>query len=360
MYPRLMIHQDLLDQNAKIILDQCAKNGISSCFLVTKVLAGNTKIIRHLASAGFSHLADSRLENLIKYRTIPLPKVLLRLPMQSEAIRVVRYADISLNSELSTIQALSVAAEKQNKIHQIILMFDLGDLREGIFFKTDYLPIVKEIEKCSHIRLIGIGTNLTCYGGVIPDQDNLSILTDIQKKIESAIKRPLQIISGGNSSALYLFDTRQIPQGINNLRLGESVFLGRETAFGKLIPATHANAFILQAELIEVANKPSRPIGTIGMDSFGVMPVIKDQGMMNRGILAIGRQDIEKDDLFCLDQRVTILGASSDHLIVNLGKTKYVPGDILDFSVNYPGLLRLMTSPYVKKNICEGKQDAKR
>jgi predicted amino acid racemase len=355
-----MIDCNLLDHNAKIILNQCKKNGITSCFLVTKVLAGNTKIIRHLATVGFSHLADSRIENLIRCRNIPLPKVLLRLPMQSEAMRVVRYADISLNSELSTIQALSIAAGRQNKIHEIILMFDLGDLREGIFYQNDYLPIVYEIEKCSHVRLIGIGTNLTCFGGVIPDRNNLNMLTDIQKKIETAINRPLQIVSGGNSSSLYLLDSHTIPGGINNLRLGEAVFLGRETAYGQSIPGTNSDAFVLQAELIEVAKKPSHPIGMIGMDSFGVPPIIKDQGIMNRGILAIGRQDIEKGDLVCLDERVSILGSSSDHLIVDLGNTNYAPGDILEFAVNYPGLLRLMTSPYVKKTMRWGKRFAKK
>lgn len=349
MYPRLLIDLKRLENNAQWLIAQCVQNGITSIFLVTKVLAGNKKIIRHLYSAGFSHLADSRLENLIKIKDIPLPKVLLRLPMQSEAMRVARYADISLNSELSTIKALSIAAEKQGKVHEIILMFDLGDLREGIFFQEEYLSLVDQIESLKHVRLIGIGTNLTCYGGVIPDQNNLSLLTEIQVRIEERIKRPLSIVSGGNSSSLYLFGSNKIPKGINNLRLGESVFLARETAFGHSVSGMSTNAFTLQAELIEVAMKPSYPIGNIGLDSFGNKPDIKDQGLMKRGILAIGRQDIEKTDLECLDPQVKIIGASSDHLIVNLGNTDYHPGEILSFSVNYPGLLRVMTSPYIHK-----------
>ena len=59
----------------------------------------------------------------------------------------------------------------------------------------------------------------------------------------------------------------------------------------------HADCFVLNAELIEVKTKPSYPIGLMGMDSFGNTPEIIDQGLMRRGILAIGKQDVALDDL---------------------------------------------------------------
>jgi predicted amino acid racemase len=328
-YPQLRIRLQKIKENARMLLEKCASSGIG-VFLVAKVLAGDRRIVEEIAGLGFTHLADSRIENLIAFADIPLPKVLLRLPMASEADLVVRHADISLNSELETIKILDRKAGEQNRTHGVILMFDLGDLREGIFFRDPYLPLVRETLGLQNVRLVGIGTNLVA----------------IKERIEEEFSIRLSLVSGGNSSTLHLLP--DLPSGINNLRIGEALFLGRETAFGRILPGLHPDCFELVAELIEVKTKPSYPIGPIGMDSFGRVPDIKDKGLMKRGILAVGKQDAALEDLAPLDEGVEILGGSSDHLLVEL-KGDFRPGDKLRFAPNYPGLLRLMTSKYVKK-----------
>ncbi|HHX79735.1 MAG TPA: alanine/ornithine racemase family PLP-dependent enzyme [Acholeplasmataceae bacterium] len=346
IFPQIKINLKKIKENAKRILDLCQQSGIESVFLVTKVLAGDKRIINEIAGLGFTHLADSRIENLKIYSDLNLPKVLLRLPMISEIEAVIKYANLSLNSEIEVIRLLNAEAKKQNKIHEIILMFDLGDLREGIFYQDEYLKTVAEILNLSNLRLTGIGTNLTCYGGIIPTKENLSELIKIKKEIETRFQIELSLISGGNSSSLHLLPN--LPPGINNLRIGEALFLGRETAYGKNLPGMHPDCFELVAELIEVKTKPSYPLGIMGMDSFGNVPKIEDRGLMKRGILAIGKQDVALEDLMPLDENVEILGGSSDHLLVQLNGN-FLPGDKLRFAVNYPGLLRLMTSKYVKK-----------
>ncbi|MDD4077953.1 MAG: alanine/ornithine racemase family PLP-dependent enzyme [Bacilli bacterium] len=346
MYPRIEINSGKLEFNAKRLISICKDKNITVS-LVSKVLSGNKTIIERIVFSGFAHLADSRLENLENLKDINIPKMLLRLPMISEAKRVVQTTDISLNSEIATIKALNAAASEQNTIHKIILMFDLGDLREGIFYQENYLSFIQEVLTLNNINLYGIGTNLTCYGGVIPDYDKLNDLIAIKNQIESKFNIKLEIISGGNSSSLYLLEDNQIPQGINNLRIGEALFLGRETAFGKRFADLYDDAFILKAELIEVKQKPSYPIGNIHMDSFGKVPKIVDKGPMKRGILAIGKQDIYPDNLIPLG-KYNIIGGSSDHIILEL-IDDYVIGDILSFKVNYPGLLQLMTSRYIKQ-----------
>jgi predicted amino acid racemase len=351
MYPRLLIDFQKLRTNAETILKLAKKNGVTSSFLVTKVLAGYVPAVEMLAKCGFTHLADSRIQNLKKFAHIPLPKVMLRLPMISEAAQVVRYSDISLNSELLTIAALNDQALRQNKVHQIILMFDLGDLREGLFYQDAYLKTVDIISKMAGIKLLGIGTNLTCYGGIIPTPDNLQILLAIKNRINKELGISLDLISGGNSSTIPLLQNQTLPKGINNLRIGEAIMLGRETAFGKPIPGTFNDAFVLEAELIETQTKPSYPIGTMGMNSFGEIPNIENLGLMKRGILAIGKQDVAIENLFPIDESVKVLGGSSDHLLVNLEKSPALLGNRLRFLVNYPGLLQLMTSEYVKKSI---------
>src|SRR5690554_2634539 len=184
MYPQIEIHLDKLKGNVEKVVSFCKSAGIKTIFGVTKVLAGNKKAMDIVITSGITHIAESRIENLKILNNYELPKVLLRLPMKSEVSDCVKYSDISLNSELETIILLDKEAQKQNKQHQIILMIDLGDLREGIWFKSDYLSIVREIIKLKNIELIGIGTNLTCYGSIIPTKENLSMLVDIKHNIE--------------------------------------------------------------------------------------------------------------------------------------------------------------------------------
>lgn len=347
MYPQLEINIKKLHENASQII-KIAKQRNIKISLVTKVLAGNKKIVEELMNHDFTHIADSRIENLIKFKDFQLPKLLLRIPMLSELNKVVKYCDVSLNSDLSTIRKLNGIAKKHRIVHNIILMFDLGDLREGIFFQDNYLNLVNEILQLSNIKLLGIGTNLTCYGGIVPSIDNLSELVNINKIIEKKFNYHLEIISGGNSSSLYLLENHDFPSEINNLRIGEAIFLGRETAYGHLLEGLHDDIFILKAQLVEVYNKPSYPIGEMSMDSFGNKPQIIDKGNMNRGILAIGKQDIQLDNLIPIG-KYQVIGGSSDHLIIDLNNENYHSGDILSFKINYPGLLQLMTSKYVKK-----------
>lgn len=349
MYPRIIINLAKLEHNLNEVLRLCHRNGIDHSFLVVKVLAGQPKIVERLARHDVEYIADSRLDNLRKYQGISKKKAYLRLPMPSEVDRVVAYSDLSLNSEMTTIRKLAEAARKQQKKHEILFMFDLGDLREGVYYKDPYLPLIEEVLSLPSINLKGIGVNLTCYGGLIPTPSILHRLVAIKQTIESRFRCHLDLISGGNSSSFYLFDDPGLPQEINSLRYGEIVFMGRETAYGRILPGLHPDVFTFEAELIERQVKPSYPDGEIGMNSFGEKVVIEDKGLMNRGILAIGKQDVQLDNLFPRDPNVTILGGSSDHLIVDLGNTPTQVGDVCQFDVNYPGLLHLMNSRYVHK-----------
>ena len=349
MAPKILIDLGKLQKNALKMKSMCADNGIDNLCVVVKVLSGDIQTVESIASIGFDYLGDSRIENLKKFQSINVKKALMRLPMISQVNQVVKYADLSLNSEIETIRKLNYAAKKHRKNHEIILMFDMGDLREGIFYQEDYLDMVDEILSMDNIILKGIGTNLTCHGGVIPNNENLTNLVKIAHSIEHEFDYPLDIISGGNSSSIHLFGTDVIPHEINNLRIGEAIMLGRETAYGHKITAMDEDVFTLYAELIEIKEKPSYPIGEIGMNSFGEVPKIVDLGMMRRGIVAIGKQDVQIDNIQPIDSEIEIVGGSSDHLIINLKSSNYHLGDLISFRPNYPGLLQLMTSKYVKK-----------
>jgi predicted amino acid racemase len=317
---------------------------------VTKVLCALPELGEAMLEGGAYALADSRIENLMKLKAYDAPKILLRIPMLSQVADVVQYADISLNSEIEVIQALNKAAKSIGKVHQIILMVDLGDLREGVWYESA-VAYAGEILKFENIKLLGLGTNLTCYGGVIPSTENLGKLVEIAEEIENNFNVKLDIISGGNSSSIHLLLKDQMPERVNQIRLGEAIVLGTESAYGQRIEGTYSDAFSFVAEIVELKDKPSIPIGEIGMDAFGGKPVFQDNGIIKRAIVAAGRQDVKHDGLTPKDKGIMILGASSDHMILDVSKAEkeYKIGDPIEFDVNYGAMLAAATSEYVNK-----------
>ncbi|CZR95685.1 MULTISPECIES: ornithine racemase Orr [Clostridioides] len=352
MYPRLEIDVEKLKHNVKIISQKCHEKNIKVSF-VTKSFCAQKEVVESVCCEGIDHIADSRIQNLKKLQNINLPKMLIRIPMISELEEVINYCDISLNSELETIKKLNELCKSKNIIHKIVLMFDLGDLREGYFYEEDFFNSVREIVRLKNIKIIGIATNLTCYGAVIPSRENTGRLVSIARKMEEEFGINVEIVSGGNSSSMHLIISNTMPEGITNLRIGESIILGRETAYGKNIHGAYQDVFKLVCQIIECKEKPSVPIGEIGVDAFRKKPVYEDKGILKRAIIAIGKQDINIDSLIPIDTYIKILGASSDHMILDVSNTKhdYKVGDNVEFLLTYGGIMSSSTSEYVSKKI---------
>jgi predicted amino acid racemase len=346
--PRIEIDLEKISHNATRLRELYASRGVG-IIGVTKVVCGDPAIAGALVKTGIDTLADSRLKNIIRMREagIQAQFVLLRTPAPSQAESTVRHADISLNTELSVIERLSRFAVENDVTHGIILMVELGDLREGI------LPAALEetVERVLGLRgivLAGIGTNLACFGGIKPDEENLDLLSMLAGDIEERFDMTLQYVSGGNSANHDWFMSTTDVGKINNLRLGESVFLGCETLHRKQIPGLFTDAFRLCAEVIESKVKPSKPYGETCQDAFGNVPEFSDRGPMRRVILGIGLQDVLVAGLTpCMD--VEILGASSDHILIDAKGLDLKAGDEVEFNLNYGALLSSMTSPYVAK-----------
>lgn len=347
--PSLVIDTSKLRHNVKTVAKMCKASGIEIC-AVTKACCAHPRIAEIFTESGAAMLADSRVQNLKQLSSYSVPKMMLRLPMISEAADVVRYCDVSLNSELKTVKELSEAAVKLGKQHGVIIMIELGDLREGIP-PEEALAFAEETMKLPGVNLTGVGVNFNCYGGVIPDEHNSSRLADVATNIEEKLKINLQIISSGNSGSLYLLKDKRMPVKINNLRLGESILLGMDTSFQQQIEDLYTDVFTLKAEVIEMKEKPSVPSGNIGLNAFGQEISYEDNGDIKRVILACGRQDLPCDQLIPNEDGVTYLGSSSDHMILDITQSDkdYAIGDIMTFNLSYGALVGAFTSKYIDK-----------
>lgn len=354
--PILEINLDKITENTKAVVDLCGNHNID-VLGVTKGFSADPRIVEAIIAGNINGLADARMENIVELRNKNFCQhtTLLRIPRLSNVDNVVKYADASVNSELTVIRALSKAAIQMGKVHDIILMVDLGDLREGIM-QENVLETVLQVNKLSGVSIVGLGTNMGCFGGVLPSVENLKMLIELKGIAESYAGVRLRVLSGGGTSTLLLVENRSVPAGINQLRIGEGILLGTDTTNNRKISWLHHDAFRLRAEVIEVKEKPSVPIGEIGKDAFGNTPHFADKGIRKRAILALGKQDVYIEGIYPKDRNCTILGASSDHTIVDITERDAIikVGDKMEFGLTYSGLLSSSASRYIIKKYRRG------
>ncbi|MDN5279461.1 MAG: ornithine racemase [Clostridiales bacterium] len=353
--PRLEIYPDRIRQNAEAIVSQCHNEGVRvAC--VTKVTSAHPAVARAMTEGGADLLADSRLENLWKLRQAGLrgPFLLLRLPALSQIDEVVDVADYSLNSSLVTIKALSEAALKRNLRHKVIVMIDVGDLREGVW-PDKAIELVNSAASLKGVEIVGLGCNLACYGGVIPSEINMKLFVDTVKACRKATGLKLPILCGGNSSGLPLMAAGKLPTEVNLYRIGEAIILGRNVIDRSPWQGTRQDTVLAVGEVIEAETKPSMPIGERGQDAFGETQEFVDRGLRKRVILNLGRQDIVVDGITPVEDGIIVLGGSSDHLLLDVQDCRrdLKVGDEVAFYPGYGALLALSTSEYVQKVVIE-------
>ncbi|MDR1765732.1 MAG: alanine/ornithine racemase family PLP-dependent enzyme [Lachnospiraceae bacterium] len=357
--PRLTIDLGIIRSNVRAVRDLCAGHGIGITG-VTKVFCGDPVVAKAFLDAGVTRLGDSRVANLRRLQFLDGEKWLIRMPAPSEIPDVVRYADVSLNSEWHTLSLLSEEALRQGKRHKVILMADLGDLREGYVDYGELRRVAQMVVRADGLELYGIGTNLSCFSFIHPDTGKMRQLLGLaglgNETLSAAADVPMSpvafVISGGNSASLHLMMENGIPPGVNNLRLGESLLFGKERCHYTYLPGTRRDAFILSAEVIELKEKPSVPWGEAGVDSYGNPPPVReDKGVRSRAILALGKQDCDVETMRPVDGAVAILGASSDHMVLDVTDSarRYALGDTVEFELGYFALMRAYTSGYVEK-----------
>ncbi|HZL05030.1 MAG TPA: alanine racemase, partial [Coriobacteriia bacterium] len=237
---------------------------------------------------------------------------------------------------------------------RIVAMVDLGDLREGIM-PTDLPAFLEAADALPAIEVFGIGASLTCYGAIVPTAENLGELVSLAEAAERQLGRRLHV-SGGMSSSLDALIAGELPPRVDSLRIGESIILGVSPVTREPILGLHTDAITISAPVIECLRKPSKPRGVSAQDAFGGRPTFEDRGMRMRAICAIGRQDVVPEGIVPLDPRIEVLGASSDHLVLDVDALPEPPrlGDAITFVPSYAATLAAFTSPYVEKRFLVG------
>jgi len=349
--PRVTMDLDKIEHNVRTIVKLCRAHNIEVCG-VSKATCGHPEVAKAMLRGGIAMIADSRLENIrrMKIAGVDTSFMLLRIPSLSTVDDVVEMVGLSLNSEVGVLEALSDAAQSRGSIHDVILMVDLGDLREGVQ-PDDMVSLVRAALKLPGIRIKGLGTNLACFGGVVPSEENMLQLVELSLEIEQIFDLRFEWLSAINSSGLELIAAGKMPARVNHARIGEAMLLGRETTQRKPWPDTFQDAFVIHAEVLEVNSKPSRPMGERSEDAFGGLTQFEDRGEKLRALLNLGREDVDVAGIVPCEPGVVILGASSDYLVIDVSATvrPIHVGDELAFIPNYSALLSVMTSEYVKK-----------
>ncbi len=360
-YPKLEINLRKLEHNARLEIQKLAEYGIK-VMGVNKVFNGLPETASAVIKAGMDVVAESRVSNLKKLQHLSCQKCLLRTPSPSEIEEVVRYADISLNSDIDVLQKLSQEAVKQNRIHQVLLMVDMGDIREGIWFEDrEYLEeAIQQILELPDLELYGLGTNFNCYGSVLPTLENGRMFVQIAREFEAKLGIKFKYLSGGNCTSYHMIEKGMWPEGINHLRIGALHQFGIEYVEVKYLDGFYhsnmdvnrvvSNLYILKTEVIEVNRKPTVPFGELGLDTFMKSKTFVDRGDRKRALLALGYQDVSSANIWPVDPKIEILGQTFDHTIIDIesSDTDYRVGDLIAFEVDYTGLLAACTSESVK------------
>ena len=346
-YPQLEFDLALLRSNADAVISRCRGMGIRVCGVV-KGVDGLPEAARVLRAVGAAELGTSRLEQVAKCRAagVPGPWLLIRIPGLTELPDVVALCETSLQSEWPTLLALEEECLRQNKTHRVIVMTDLGDLREGFWDKKELVDVCERVERdLPHVHLAGIGVNLTCYGSTKPTPEKMNELVGLARQVEQRIGRKLEIVSGGATSSFTLVHWGTMPAGVNHLRIGEAILLGKDLQVDwgiRDMDYLRMDALTLRAEVVEVKDKPTYPIGEFAIDAFGRKPVYEDRGIRRRAILALGRADVgELESLIPREPGMTVIGGSSDHCIVDVEDCprRLQVGDIVEFSLCYSHML---------------------
>ncbi|QDY69278.1 alanine/ornithine racemase family PLP-dependent enzyme [Qingshengfaniella alkalisoli] len=345
--PRIEVDLGKIRSNTQTIAGRLGPRGIGVTG-VTKGVCGHPAIAQAMLDGGAAGLADARISNVQRLCSAGMtgPITLIRTPMLSQADQVVQSCETSYNTEILVISALAAAAIRNGSVHGIFLMVEMGDLRDGIL-PENLEDIAQQVMQMSGVALKGIGANFACLNGLAPTALQMAAFCDIANEIERVCGPFLEIVSGGNSANLPWALGEHATGRVNDLRLGEAILLGVEPVSGDRIEGMYTDAFTLVAEVIETGAKPAPSAIALVEPTLARRRIAQASGVSKRFIVAMGHQDT---DILGLSMPVgsTLIGATSDHLVIGTPGTQPTLGSEVRFQMNYNALMHAMAAPDIK------------
>jgi predicted amino acid racemase len=334
---RIVADCDKIRANARAVVDLCAEHGIEVA-AVTKSVCGQPEIVRAILAGGARTIAESRMDNVRRIREagIDCNVMMLRLPALSEVDDVVALTQCSLGSEPRVLQALSAAAVRQGRSHEVVVIVESGDRREGVM-PEDAADVCRLVLDLPGLDLAGIATSLNCLCGVMPTVENQRAFAGLVESLEARLGTRFRIVSGGHTNNLRFVMSGEIPERITQLRVGEGIIFGTDVVSRTKLPAPHQDTFKIYAETIELKDKPSAPEGPLGPDAFMRTHQWPDLGIRRRAVLAMGEIDLSVAFLKPARKGVTMVGASSDHTVIDVtdADPPVALGDQIEFDAEY-------------------------
>ena len=350
--PKLEFDLNKIRENAVQVRETCDRYGITPTFAI-KGFCAAYEIVKVMLDAGITRFCDSRIDNIINLKSEhpELYVMMVRTPAPAEAEEVVKWASASLQCETDTVKAISEAAEDAGLVHDIYLDIDVGDIRDGLFGDDQIDEFVEQIVGLPGINIVGVLANVGCVGSVLPDENNTAALAAVRDRLNARYGLNIRYASFGGTVAFSMINEGRMPEGINEFRFGEAALFGQDTTGNRMIPGFHKDAIMFYAPVVEKKRKPSVPVGTLGLDACGNTGIYIDRGIRSRVICAVGKQDVVPDALTPTDPGMIYIGASSDHIIMDVEEagTEVNVGDYIRFRCGYMAMLSACTSRYVEK-----------
>lgn len=137
--------------------------------VVVKLLCGNELYLREVLQLNPRQLCDARISNLkvVKKLSPDTETVYIRPAPLRNIAAVVRYADISFNTQVRTLKKLSEEAVQQGKIHKVVVVVELGERREGVM-RSQIVDFYEKVRVLPNLRIVGLGPISPVFRGCFP------------------------------------------------------------------------------------------------------------------------------------------------------------------------------------------------
>lgn len=346
----LTVNLSALRSNLVRVVQFCEARNLD-LLLVTKVVQSRGSILSALGE-GTRRVADVHASNFEALDPQRHPVRAILRPTFGDATTVARLATRVFVSDPRLARVLGEAREALVPGHplEVILMVETGDLRDGI--PWDDLPgVVRSLAAVPGLDLRGLGTNLGCLAGAVPDQASLTRMADHLNSVRRQTGHPLPEFSLGGTVFWDVLEKGPIPPEFTELRIGEAVFFGWNTSLGGPVRGLSPSVFRIDLEVLEAWDKQvsAVPEGPVGYNAFGSMTTQSLTGRRKRAVLDGGGNLVPLAALTPLDPGCILVGETHEYTVVDCqDSTRAVePGGFLRFRPGYEAVARSFLSPFL-------------